>query len=145
MRIALAGAPDTGLSQLFEALRRALQASGWPVRILMAEPGAAHGHDLTFLMGLQSAPDDMLAADQSIRAALIRTGTAYEVLYGSADERVAQALRAIEHRLVATEILAPLKPSRSSQTWQWICDKCSDPVCEHRLLTDLLAQRLTAP
>ena len=34
------------------------------------------------------------------------------------------------------------KPARKRPTpWVWSCEKCSDPQCEHRLLTALLAQR----
>jgi hypothetical protein len=31
-----------------------------------------------------------------------------------------------------------------NQPWVWMCEKCSDPQCEHRLLTALLAQRDSA-
>ena len=48
----------------------------------------------------------------------------------------AQAWDAI--RLIADPDDGP-QPTRT--TWAWTCDKCSDPACEHRLFSDLVAGR----
>jgi hypothetical protein len=49
-----------------------------------------------------------------------------KVIYGHGDQRLKQALDAIR------------TPSgRSTGTWRWPCEKCSDPQCEHRLFSDL--------
>lgn len=146
--IALVGAPDTGQAQLLEALADSLKLYGWPVSVVMEGPDTSTRHDLTMLMGLNALLPSSVASDQSIRLALAHSGTAYEVLYGTTQERLAQALQMVEKRLV--------KPSTASQPphvqidsthkpWVWLCDKCSDPQCEHKLLTQLLAQRATAP
>lgn len=140
LNVALAGAPGSGKSRLAAALTHVLNQSGWPAAVGLADPTTQDNHALTLLMGLDSQAEDMHAADQTIRAALARTGTIYDVLYGSAEERLAQALGLIEKRLTGA---GPRSPAKNSRPWIWVCDKCSDPQCEHRLLTDLLAKRLT--
>lgn len=97
------------------------------------------------LMGLESnGLAGQRDADHGIRSALNRLGSAYDVLYGTAEERLAQALALIENRLGNATGLAPARPAHGYKPWMWACEKCSDPQCEHRLLTDLLASRLTA-
>ncbi len=84
--------------------------------------------------------------DALLRSALDRAGLRYAVVYGRGEQRLAAALVALG---IATESIAtkglftlalPGKDSKSAP-WKWVCDKCSDPVCEHRLFTELL----TAP
>lgn len=144
LNVALAGAPGSGKSRLAATLTHALNKSGWPAAVGLADPVTQDNDALTLLMGLDSQAEDIMhAADRRIRAALARTGTAYDVLYGSAEERLAQALGLIEKRLMGA---GPRLPAKNSRPWIWVCDKCSDPQCEHRLLTDLLAKRpTTAP
>jgi len=150
LKIAVAGAPSTGKHQLASDLERALKGAGRDAQVAMTEPSAPSGsaashtdhagYGLTLLCGLESAEAAGQAADQSIRSALAAAGTAYCVLYGSAPQRLAQALAAVERLLPGS---SPRKqaPAGRSKAWVWVCDKCSDPACEHRLLSDLLAQR----
>ena len=71
--------------------------------------------------------------DTLLRSTLVQAGLPFQVIYGLGEQRLAQALAALG------------KPAAESgagrQPWVWVCDKCSDPVCEHRLLSDLLASR----
>lgn len=152
LKIALAGASSTGKSQLAADLTRVLQASGQDAFVVVAKTpallaGLAH-NDLTLLMGLSPFPTGMQEAeDGSIRAALENAGVPYQVMYGEGEERLAQALAAAQR-------LAPRTPTASrsgddasrpkTRAWTWLCDKCSDPQCEHKLLTALLAQRTGA-
>lgn len=151
VKIAIAGAPLTGKSPLAAALGHALQVSGHQAEVTVTTlPFEANlaGHDLVLLTGLEpgsqarSAAASMAAAqeeaDQAIRAALTSAGISYRVMYGTVEQRVAQALDAVN----------PPQPQRTStarpsgkRAWTWVCDKCSDPTCEHRLLSDLLARR----
>jgi hypothetical protein len=151
VKIAIAGAPSSGKNPLAAALGHALQASGRQAVVTVATPPFAAdlaGHDLVLLTGLEpvlhahnaaAAMDaSREAADQAIRTALASAGVAYRVMYGTADQRLAQALDAVN----------PPQPQRATAArrgtkgaWTWVCDKCSDPTCEHRLLSDLLAQR----
>ena len=151
LKIALLGAPNTGKSQLAAALGRTLEPSARHALIVMAETPALLAepvrYDLTLLMGLETLAQSperaqrQLAADQSLRAALARSGLPYHVLYGQPSERLAQALRELEFLLPAAGQRTRQNTGSAGKAWVWACDKCSDPQCEHRLLSDLLAQR----
>ncbi|EJL80154.1 hypothetical protein PMI15_03952 [Polaromonas sp. CF318] len=154
LKIAVTGAPSTGKHQLACALERALKDAGRDAQVAVTNPsapsGGAAGHTghtgygLTLLCGLESAEAARQAADQSIRSALAAAGIAYCVLHGSAPQRLAQALGAVHHLQPGPPRLREQQPQARSKAWVWVCDKCSDPACEHRLLSDLLAQRAAA-
>ena len=112
LKIAVTGAPSTGKHQLASALGRALKNAGRDALVAVTDPPASPGDaaGLTLLCGLESATQahHQQAADQSIRAALAAGGMAYCVLYGSAPQRLAQALGAVERLLPG---LAQQKPA----------------------------------
>lgn len=161
LKIALLGASHTGKSALASGLNSAAKASAWPavIHIKTDHPllsAALPGYDLVLLTGLETAvhPQDRPAAaasqqareaaDASIRAALVDARMAYRVLYGRSDERLAQAYAAIQSLLAPTQAPSRLGLIRATQKpapWVWLCDKCSDPQCEHKLLSALLAER----
>ncbi|MGH8831935.1 MAG: hypothetical protein ACREXV_12720 [Polaromonas sp.] len=156
LKIALVGAPHTGKSPLAAALTGSITASGWQAVVVVADTAALQAdlarYDLTLLTGLETAKTPapaQEAADQSVRAALAHAGVPYRVIYGQGEERLAQALQAVESLLPRAEkhLRQSTIPGNTregvsrSGAWVWVCDKCSDPQCEHRLLTDLLAQR----
>ena len=68
--------------------------------------------------------------DMLVRKALASAGVDFRVVYGSGAERLANALAAIDS-------LAPGQPASGSaaptRPWRWVCEKCGDPDCEHRL------------
>ena len=100
--------------------------------------------DLTLLLGLDlpERPDDHTsrngltreAVDARLRSVLVRHKLAFKVIYGQGEDRLEAALNAI----------SPLRPARQKPSeaglgqWQSSCEKCSDPVCEHRLFTGRL-------
>lgn len=159
LKIALTGAANTGKSQLAAALTLALQTCGehafevvladTPERLASLAPS-----NLTLLMGLKirQAPDCATGAQETedglIRTALANAGIPYQVMYGEGEEHLAQALQAVQRLLPRSGMRLPgghaSKPKPKTSTWVWMCDKCSDPQCEHRLLTALLAQRSKA-
>ena len=162
LKIALIGAPHSGVLQLASVLDGAVKAAGWQALVVViADTPALQADlarfDLVLLTGLEFTTQSRIphisadaldiarqAADQSIRAALADAAVSYRVLYGANEERLAQTLHAIESLLLRAN--ASPRQSASSggakkQPWVWLCDKCSDPQCEHRLLTALLAQR----
>ncbi|WP_139237290.1 hypothetical protein [Polaromonas sp. YR568] len=117
-------------------------------------PPDLNSHDLVLLTGLEPAPQAhsaaasmaaaaQLAADEAIRTALTSAGIAYRVMYGSADQRLAQALDAVNPPSPTPQRASGTRRGGKS-AWTWVCDKCSDPGCEHRMLSDLLAQRNNA-
>lgn len=167
LKIALLGAPRTGKSLLASSLRSAMKSSALAVTVygetdVAALPAALPDYDLVLLTGLpdtaeplqnpsQPAADQpaqqaveqraQQAADTAIRTALIDAQISFQVLYGSNDERLTQACEAIESLLPVQTRPQPQRPPETKKPWVWLCDKCSDPQCEHRLLTDLLANR----
>ncbi len=110
-------------------------------------------HDLILLMGLDirsTARLEQEAADQEIRAALAHANISYRVLYGVVEERLHHAIEACKSLKQATQLpetaiaAAPptgVETAKKARQWVWLCEKCSDPACEHRLLSDLLASR----
>ena len=113
--------------------------------------------DMTLLMGLdipwvadgiqRDGPHVREPVDSRIRAALTRGGINYQVVYGSGVARLQNALRCITSAstsassfpsaaISAADDLEPKdKPVRFKN---WVCERCSDPECEHRLFQDLL-------
>lgn len=146
--IALVGAPDSGQVPLFALLTDYWKPHGEQVCVVMDDPVVRPTPcELVLLMGLSTQLPAAIAADQLIRQSLAQSGIRYEVLYGTTQERLTQALQLIETRLAK-----PPSPSTprvqvepQQKPWVWLCDKCSDSQCEHTLLTQLLAQRATAP
>jgi len=165
LKIALLGS-DAALLQLADMLRDALIALHKPVLIQVI--GAAHArqanlasYDLVLLMGGEDAVESSVprsgaqrptlipeeSAHFSIRSVLADTALAYGVLYGTAEQRLACAIQAIDR-------LRPMPQARHSQNnassdkkskpWLGMCDKCSDPQCELRIFTALVTQRTRA-
>ena len=169
LRLALLGMPGAAVRLLADALTDAASGSGWCVQIetqahtptLQAE---LNGFDLVLLAGLESASKpsadaaheqaQIQQAEQALRTALAGAGVSYQVLYGTPPERLGRALHALQALLAMSAPAYPylnagsaslaIKPKPRPKPWVWSCDKCSDPQCEYRLLTDLLASR-TSP
>ncbi|HSI59742.1 MAG TPA: ATP-binding protein [Ideonella sp.] len=102
------------------------------------------GYDITLLTGLdlpwvadglqRDGPHVREPVDALVREALARANIPYRTVYGQGGERLQNALAAIA---AAGDRQAPAGAS----AWVWTCDKCSDPECEHRLFTSLVAGR----
>ncbi|MDO9279212.1 MAG: hypothetical protein Q7U05_11715 [Polaromonas sp.] len=165
VNIALLGAAGTGKKSLAQALASTLSTSlRWqittdtPLQRLLARGGAnvdspstelqealakQRRFDHSLLLGLDLAPSARALPIQSaeergrmdtlLRRSLTQADVPFQVIYGMGDERLKQALAAVSAQ--PTQTSSPRKP------WVWACDKCSDPVCEHRLLRDLLLNR----
>jgi nicotinamide riboside kinase len=103
------------------------------------------GYDVTLLCALdlpwvpdglhRVGPQVRESVDAQIRAALERGCVPYRMVYGNGNERLRNALAAIdsaspEDRHIATE---------AARGWKWTCEKCGDPDCERRLFTGLSA------
>ena len=122
--------------------KQALTPTRWP------------GHALTLVMGLDLPMDEPDASgleahrraslDQRLRQGLLDSGQDFRVIHGLGLDRLNQALMALG------------LPAQDAATWAeresaqfalnagrtpWLCEKCSDPECEHRLFTRLLSQR----
>ena len=113
---------------------------------------------ITLLTGLDwpcppAEQDNREQCDAELRRQLQASGTPYRVVYGSTARRLtsalaaAQALQAPAQSTAASLIRAPVGSADgrrdedddqgSLKMRSWGCEKCSDPICEHRLFTSL--------
>ena len=91
---------------------------------------------------MRDGPHAQQPTDTLVRAALARAKLSYAVVHGSGGERLANAWNAIVS--IAGNEGRPRTRARSDAkpaSWSWPCEKCSDPECEHRLFSDLIARR----
>lgn len=108
--------------------------------------------DFTLLMGLDGAwlyetncPQDAAKrshTDTLLRQALNRAGLAFRVVYGQGPQRLNNALLALglpSQDLAALELREQAQFAIHQGRTVWQCNDCSDPECEHRLFTGLLA------
>jgi hypothetical protein len=148
MHICLLGAPGTGKTRLAAALAEALQAAthAAPAHTIEDNPALPLPQArcrTVLLMGLDlQAPPTLAAvqagADRALRDALALSGISYQVVYGQGEQRLRSALAALQGA-------AAVPGEQDNHTrWAWACDNCSDPQCERRLLSGLLAARQTA-
>ncbi|RZL95188.1 MAG: ATPase [Variovorax sp.] len=85
--------------------------------------------------GLQrDGPHVREPVDARVRAALVEGGMAFSVVHGAGEQRLASAWNAI-HAMSTRESTEP------GNGWRWSCEKCSDPECEHRMFSGLVARR----
>lgn len=112
---------------------------------------------ITLLTGLDwpcppAEQDNREQCDVELRRQLQASGTPYRVVYGSTARRLtsalaaAQALQAPTQSTAASLTRAPIGSADGRDEGDdqvpfkmrsWGCEKCSDPVCEHRLFTSL--------
>ncbi|MEO5671468.1 MAG: ATP-binding protein [Ramlibacter sp.] len=101
------------------------------------------GLDLPWVAdGLQrDGPHVREPVDALVRAALAKAGVPYRLVYGQGAERLASALAAVGAVAPGPWNAEADAAAAGSAIWVWICDKCSDPECEHRLFTSKLGGR----
>ena len=104
--------------------------------------------DITLLMGMdlpwtndgrqQLVPHMRETSDKKIRTLLGQTNRPYQVVYGTGEQRLANALYCIGRQTSAwaKQLLRSEPPTR----WSGPCETCGDGSCEHRLFTGLLTQ-----
>lgn len=106
-------------------------------------------YDLTLVTGLdlpwvadvqRDGPHVREPVTRAVRAALDQAGLPYRVVYGRGEQRLHNALIAIE------SIAKNIHPTRGEQQKAlengrraWRCEHCSDPDCERRLFSALIA------
>jgi len=112
-------------------------------------------YDTTLLTGLdlpwvadglqRDGPHVRGPVDTLVRQALEQAGIAYQVVYGQGHQRLNNALLALG--LPGEDVAASVTRENAQFAINdgrtvWQCNECSDPACEHRLFTGLLAKRL---
>jgi len=82
--------------------------------------------------------------DSALRTALALSGTPFKVIYGSDESRLQNALLCLNlahHKSSADNTavkVAETDKNRSRRLRNWVCERCSDPECEHRLFKALM-------
>ena len=76
--------------------------------------------------------------DTALRASLTRGGIQFQVVYGTGESRLHNALRCLNSHVEATASEDSTLKSQPQRLRNWVCERCSDPVCEHRLFRDLI-------
>jgi hypothetical protein len=111
-------------------------------------------YDITLVTGLdlpwvadglqRDGPQVRGPVDTLVRQALERSGMAYRVVYGQGPQRLNNALLALG--LAGEDASAQhlreqgqFAINQGRSVWQ--CNECSDPACEHKLFSRLVAQR----
>ena len=157
LRPALASTPlrwqittDTALQRLLQRDSAHLDTASTEFKQALAQQ---RRFDHNLLLGLDLAPSarslhphsaaERSRLDTLLRRSLTQASVPFQVIYGMGDERLSQALSALGAlRSPAAKAETPQEETASPRKpWVWACDKCSDPVCEHKLLSDLLLNR----
>jgi nicotinamide riboside kinase len=73
--------------------------------------------------------------DNALRTALAFDGIQFQVVYGTGESRLQNALRCLS---LAANTSFETNENRPQRLRNWVCERCSDPVCEHKLFQDLL-------
>lgn len=140
--VALLGGDASRTAALAAELRQALAQQAPDLQVWLDESPAltrSARHDLTLLL----APDPAQgqrgdAADAQLREALQHAGVAFQIVHGRGAEGLQQTLRAIGR--VTGQSLVVEDPGLTQGSGRWSCENCSDPDCEHRLFTGLVAR-----
>lgn len=96
---------------------------------------AQRGYALTLLLAARE-PSNI---ESLLRAALLKANLPFSVIHGEGTQRLPQAWDTIRALADPDRVAHATQPGRAA--WGWSCDKCSDPGCEHRLFSDLVAGR----
>jgi nicotinamide riboside kinase len=106
--------------------------------------------DLTLLTGLdmpwqadgiqRDGADVRGPVDALLRERLQQAGLRYQTVYGSGEQRLLNALSALNatNSVATHEDSMRVNSSKSPESlanWVFNCEKCSDPECEHRLFS----------
>jgi energy-coupling factor transporter ATP-binding protein EcfA2 len=143
--IALLGADGSGKTQLAEALAQRLAQRGIAAT-LAADPLPEHAFDAATLEAYRGcalilliAPASPTPFDEMLREALMGANLGFAVVHGAGAEQLANAWNAIN--AAADPDARRSAGQEATAAWSWACDKCSDPACEHKLFSDLVAKR----
>jgi hypothetical protein len=145
--IAVVGAQGTGKTQLAAELASHFDAVGLRCTVTVIDATVLieqqPSRDATLLMGLDlPGASTRNEEDAQLRSVLERAGIGYQVVYGSGAQRLQSALAALGALGVLPKSLAPGDTGDgAARAWVWLCEKCSDPECEHKLFAKLRQAR----
>ncbi|VTU26044.1 hypothetical protein H6CHR_02516 [Variovorax sp. PBL-H6] len=142
--IALVGTDDSGKTKLAESLAQRLALRGMEASLVVEllpgrsiEPGTLEAHRGALILFIAAASPTPM--EDMLRSALVLAKLSFAVVHGEGEEQLANAWNAINAAADADD-RGPTTPEGTA-AWSWACEKCSDPACEHRLFSDLIARR----
>jgi hypothetical protein len=140
LNVSILGAQSADTSELCRQLSLQFQyADAVAVAVLAHDELAflsSRVGEITLLVGLNLPYEaETLRVDALIRSALTRHNINFHVVYGTGTKRLQSALRCLSVNFEDEQL-----DKRPVRLQQWACERCSDPVCEHRLFQDLLNQ-----
>lgn len=142
--VALIGADDRAKNVLAEALAQRLAQRGIGASIVVEpapgrsiRPGTLESHRGALILLIAAASPSPI--EDMIRQALLDAKLNFAVVHGEGEEQLGNAWNAIDAAATA-DGRSPATPEGTA-AWSWACEKCSDPACEHRLFSDLVAGR----
>ena len=139
MKVAIVGAPQTGKTKLTHALSARLNAQGLVVEIVdAASIDSISTMDLVLLCGLDLGhiTPAQSEIDQKIRNTLQQAALNFQVVYGTGEQRLDNALYCLGRQ--APQWTKQLERPESPPRWSGPCETCGDGDCEHRLFTRLV-------
>jgi nicotinamide riboside kinase len=139
MKVAIVGAPQTGKTKLTHALSARLNAQGLVVEIVDAACiDSISTMDLVLLCGLDLGhiTPAQIDIDQKIRNTLQQAALNFQVVYGTGEQRLDNALYCLGRQ--APQWTKQLERPESPPRWSGPCETCGDGDCEHRLFTRLV-------
>jgi len=142
MRVAILGAPSSGKTELFLALKSFLQNNYIPLEVLDSPDIQTLGQkDAALLCGLDLSPSSeaQSVADHAIRASLHTQGIAFQVVYGQGAQRLQNALFCLSTQL--PQWSSALRRDDIPVRWTGPCETCGDGLCEHQLFTKLVSNK----
>jgi hypothetical protein len=142
--VALIGADDSANTRLAEALAQRLAQRGTTASLVVEalpgrsiDPATLEAHRGAVILFIAAA--SWTPVDDLLRKALMDAKLSFAVVHGEGAEQLANAWNAIN--VAADDDAGRTVAPEGATAWSWTCEKCSDPACEHRLFSDLVARR----
>jgi len=142
MRVAILGAPSSGKTELFLALKSFLQNNHLSLEVLDSpDIQTLDQGDAALLCGLDLSPSNEMQSgvDHEIRASLYTQGIEFQVVYGQGTQRLQNALFCLATK--EPQWAHALRRSDIPARWTGPCETCGDGLCEHQLFTKLVSNK----
>ena len=147
-QIALFGAPGTDVALFALRLREALTQHPEFEISTPARPEPGPSRVLLLALNTLASPPERRAAqieaDNALRAQLQALALPCTVVHGQGEAALSNALLALGLPALDAQTQTGREQAQfdlNRGRTPWSCEKCSDPECEHRLFTGLLAGR----
>ena len=140
MRLVLLGQPEDGLAAVTEQLMASLDT---PIALTFCDSpeqaptwSSLEAGDLVLLIERSNT------THVDWRQTLMSSGQGFQVIHPSTEPLWQELQWALGHHLQRTTGHSPWPLRREiAPRWQGVCEKCSDPECEHQLFRRLVSEK----